>query len=83
MKSHKVSDLLKASVAQGVCRGYVRGKPAGLQVPFGGSNLRFEVDYYSEIPLCLESAQTLFWQKLCVCLYLVDHRLCKNFPLSV
>ena len=83
MKSHKVSDRSKASLAQGVCRGYVQGKPAGLQQPFGSSNLSFEVDYYSEMPLHLESSQMLCWQKLCVYLYLVDHRLCKNFPFSI
>lgn len=44
MTSHKVSDLLKTSLAQGLYRGCVQGKPAVLLVPFGGSNVCFEMD---------------------------------------
>lgn len=61
--------ILKACLAQSVFRGYLQGKPDGLQVPLGGFHLCFEVDKYSEMSLHLKTPPPdTFWQKLCVSL---------------
>lgn len=67
MKPYNISILMPCP-AHGVFRGCLQGKPDGLQVPLGGFHLCSEVDKYSEIPFHLEASQTLFLQKLYVCL---------------
>lgn len=80
--SHKVSDLLKTSLAQGSCRGCVQGSLLSCWCLF--VVLPCVLKWINRVRChCTWRALRHFFGKSCVCLYLLDHRLCKKFPFSV